>query len=56
MGGGGGLVDEDERSRIHAINYIFQTDVAQLVINRNCNTKTFAAQNLGGTCVPCESP
>ena len=28
-------------------NYIFQTDVAQLVITRNCKKKN-SAQNLGG--------
>ena len=39
--------DEEERSRIHAGNYIFQTDVAQLVITRNCKKK-ISAQNLGG--------
>ena len=40
--------DKEERSRIHAGIYIFETDIAQLVINRNCKKKKrFAALNLG---------
>ena len=34
----------------------FFKDVAQLVINRNCITKSFAAQNLRGACAPCAPP
>ena len=37
--GGRGVEDEEERSRIHAGNYIFKTDVTQLVISRNCKKK-----------------
>ena len=55
--GGGCFEDEKERSRIHACNYIFQTDViAQLTINRNCEKEDFAAQNLGGAYDPCAPP
>ena len=37
--GGRGVEDEEERSRMHAGNYIFKTDVTQLVISRNCKKK-----------------
>ena len=40
--------DEEERSRTHAGKYIFLANVAQIVINKSCKKKSFAAQNLGG--------
>ena len=50
MGGGGGCFEhEEERWSIHAGNYIFSTDVAQLATKK----KRFTAQNLGGVCAPC---
>ena len=48
------IEDEEERSRIHAGNYIFKTNVGELVTE--IAKKSFAGQNLGSACAPCAPP